>query len=367
MTKAKNDPKEVFAENLERARKRLAKSQDKLAKDVGLTRQAIFKYERAEVNPSMDVVFRLADALQVDVEYFFRKNTELDDFNRWLEIVGITRCEGFTKVNYREGHKLTDDVDLSIKTETYNKLVQLLAIEDITNDRVDFKNPVESLSIASKEDAEKAALEVRKKWQLHENAVASVVNLLETKGIRVFEIDADEKFQGFSARYGELPIIVLNFKSSEVTRKRFTAFHELGHLILQIEDGLDYDAIEKICDAFAATMLLPKQILLLEFGSTRKSLKAEEIHRIKEMYGISVQAILVRAQAARIISWDEYEKLYRMIPGNVNAGSRYEAVERPTRFKRLLSFAETEGLIDDRRKEKLCKGEVKDKLLTEAL
>ncbi|WP_160144134.1 helix-turn-helix domain-containing protein [Chryseolinea soli] len=363
-----SDPKMVFAKNLERARKRLGISQDRLAKDVGLTRQAIYKYEKGDVNPSMDAVFRLASQLKVDVEYFFQYRSEREDFNRWLEIIDFTPCEALTQVNYREQQKLTPESTEKVKNDTYKELIKLLAIEEITNDKIDFRNPIDNIPVRNREDAEKAALEVRKKWQLYDNPVTNVINLLESKGIRVFEVNADENFQGLSARYGNLPIIVLNFKMQEVTRKRFTALHELGHLILQITEGIDHETIEKICDAFAATMLLPKQLLILELGGRRHSLGPVEILRLKAMYGISVQAILVGAFSARIIEYAEYLRLTNTVS---NRSVAYRMLEHPTRFRQLLTKALAEGMVDARKVTSLKSGAILDdiphNLITAAL
>lgn len=350
------DSKLIFSENLARARKRLGMSQEKLADDVDLSRQAIFKYEKGEISPSMDVIFKLSTVLKVPVNYFFEASSDEKEFSKWLDIIDFTPAT-LTEVNYREKKHLDQLTDGSVKETTYRELIKLLAIEQITHKKIEFKNPVQNLTIGSREDAEKAALEVRKKWQLNQHPIANVIDLLENKGIRVFEVKTSETFQGLSAKYGEVPIIVLNFSIQEVARKRFTALHELGHLILQLRDGLDYDTIEKICDAFAATMLLPKQLLIMELGQDRKTLSKSELIRIKEKYGISVRAVLVGSQIARIISWNEYEKLTKEID-NVGYSTKFGILEKPTRLEQLMDYAKTEGLADERKLKSILKGEI---------
>lgn len=362
------DARLAFSRNLERVRKRLGKSHEELGKEVGLTRQAIYKYEKGEVNPSMGAVFRISEALKLNVDYFFQNRTEREEFRRWLEIIDVTLTDALSHASYRNKEGVHHDLEEKVKRETYTELVKLLAVEKITHDRIEFRNPIENLVVKSREDAENAALELRRKWQLHENAIANVMTLLESKGIRVVEILADQSFQGLSAKYGQIPIIVLNSKVREVTRRRFTALHELGHLLMNIPAGIDHASVEKICDSFAATMLLPRRLLRNELGERRTTISTFEILRLKGIYGISVQAISVSALLSKIINWDQYQKL----TSEVNSRSlEYRIIERPTRFKQLLSRAEAELWIDTQMASDLRGGRISDaksdNLITEAL
>jgi Zn-dependent peptidase ImmA (M78 family)/DNA-binding XRE family transcriptional regulator len=351
MTTAAN-PKQIFAKNLERARKRHGFSQEDLASDIGLKRQTIHRYEKGEISPSMDVVFKLAKKLDVTLDYFFEEKSAEDDFDVFFQIIDVTP---FSNVQYREGEGLDFDTKNTIKKKTYHELIKLLAIENETKLKIEWKNPIEGLNVATRNDAEKAAIEVRKKWQLYNNPIANVINLLEGKGIRVFEIDAPLSFEGLSAKYGDLPIIVLNYNTEEVTRKRFTALHELGHLMLQIDtERVDKKTIEVICDAFAATMLMPRQLLILELGQQRSTLDNQEVLRLKEMYGISVQAILVGAAVSGVIDWNVYEKLNQTLDKKASSG--YFIRERPSRFDQLWSFAKSEDLVDARTLERIKSG-----------
>ena len=56
-------------------RKRLKKSQQKLAKETGLSSTAIYYIEKGKRVPGADTLGRLADALGCDVNYFFEDNT----------------------------------------------------------------------------------------------------------------------------------------------------------------------------------------------------------------------------------------------------------------------------------------------------
>ena len=82
------------------------------------------------------------------------------------------------------------------------------------------------------EDVEEASLRLLQAWQLGLNAIPNLLEMLEGKGIKVVEVNLDDRFDGLSTWINDaIPVIVLN-KNMEVLRKRFTALHELGRLPL---------------------------------------------------------------------------------------------------------------------------------------
>jgi len=84
------------------------------------------------------------------------------------------------------------------------------------------------------EDAEEAAERLRHAWRLGEDPLPNVWEMLEAKGILVFEVEAPETFNGFAGRADGHPFIVLAPPglSVDLPRKRFTSLHEAGHLLL---------------------------------------------------------------------------------------------------------------------------------------
>ena len=59
----------TFGENVALSRKKLGLSQDELAKKVGTIAVTIGRYERNEIKPSIDIATRIADALDVSLDY----------------------------------------------------------------------------------------------------------------------------------------------------------------------------------------------------------------------------------------------------------------------------------------------------------
>lgn len=73
------------------------------------------------------------------------------------------------------------------------------------------------------------------------------------------ELDVSDGFEGLSGSVEEIPFIILN-KNVTDDRKRFTAIHELAHLILNI-DQEELSKAEKICHSFAGAFLISRKAL----------------------------------------------------------------------------------------------------------
>jgi len=69
-----------FGKTLAGERKKKGFSQDELAKKVGTISVTIGRYERDEIKPSIDIASKIADALEVSLDYLTGKtNIELDN------------------------------------------------------------------------------------------------------------------------------------------------------------------------------------------------------------------------------------------------------------------------------------------------
>lgn len=62
-----------FGDNLMLIRKKKALSQAALGKTIGTSGNVIGRYERGDIKPSIEVVVKIADALEVSVDYLIEK------------------------------------------------------------------------------------------------------------------------------------------------------------------------------------------------------------------------------------------------------------------------------------------------------
>jgi|SRR6185436_2005997 len=327
---------ETFANKLTKIRTMVGYSLQDLGNAIGVSKQAIHKYESGQMMPDDNVLMKFSEFFSVPIDYFFNPEVQIP-----INLAG--------DIKFREGEKtLSFERDKIIK-ETEDFVSKILELERLTDNEIEFKNPLENYGITDIEDAEEAARLLRKKWKLGNAPIANVVSFLESKGIKVYEVKDYNYFEGFSAWAGKIPLIVINGSKKELTRIRFTALHELGHLVLQIDEmELTEELIEKICDAFASEMLLPTELIIFELGRNRTKISIEELKHLKIKYGISILAIMVRAASTKIINWDvfnSWKKQYTHWNESNQDFGKYYGNEEPRRLNQILHNGIAENKI----------------------
>ena len=309
-------------------------TQTQLAQALGISKQAISQYEHGRKKPESSTLIALAQYFNKPVDYFLRPvlaPLEQVEFRKELSLGG-RRLEA-TKAAIQD------------KLEPYLELEQILGIASR------FENPLDKFPIQTPQDAEYAAIQLQSTWKLGLNPIPNILEMLENQGIKLVHMELDGDFDGLSTWLNqEIPVIVLNEKQDTV-RIRFTAMHELGHLLLQVPP--DHLHKEKLCNRFAGAMLLPAQILQRELGLHRRRISLAELIPLKEYYGISLAALMYRLQDLEILPkaltqrfWKarrQDKALKQELPEH--GYGKYKGEERAFRFEQLLSKALAEEFI----------------------
>jgi Zn-dependent peptidase ImmA (M78 family) len=210
-------------------------------------------------------------------------------------------------------------------------------------------NPVLELTISSLDDVENAAGQVRREWGVGEmSPITRVFDLLEENEVRILELDMREDLDGLSGLVGGMPVIVSR-STAPVDRRRFTALHELGHVMLTFDAATEPKTKEKYCHAFAGAMLLPIKALRNELGlDHRSAISVPELVHLKEHYGISIQAAMSRIHSIGTVgdaTYRDFNIFLSVHKLRQNEPGRYPIEERPARFKKLLHRALAEDVI----------------------
>ncbi len=321
----------MIGERIKQARQASGLSLRALAERVGVSAQAISKYERDLDTPSSDVLLRLAQALSVRLDYFFR-----------------TRNVTLSEANYRKRTVLGKKEASAITNRVKDWLERYLEVEDALQPGKTFESPViqEQFQVSSLEEVEEAAEKLRRQWDLGTDPIDNLLETMEDHGIRICLTDAPEAFDACTYwAEGAVPVIVIK-EDVPGDRQRFNAAHELGHIVLKIE-GLPQ---EKAAYAFAGAFLVPKEAMFREMGMRRASLSLAELISLKQKYGISIQTLVYRAKQLGIIS----DSLFLRIMKSFRARGWHKEEpgpqvpeERPERFDRLVLRALTEDLISE--------------------
>lgn len=269
---------------LTEARVALQMSRAELAREVGVTGQAVGYYEAGDRRPDMSLLLRLAEVLQQPVGFFLRETSASPKYigARFFRSVGPKS----NKTNHA----------LSVRTSWLFELVGFLSRFvklPIVNLPAEIAPPQQGRYSLS--EIEEIATMVRRHWTLGDGPIANMVALLETHGVIVtrFEI-GNQKIDAFSAWIDGRPYIFLGSDKGSCVRSRFDAAHELGHLILHadisqedLESKEIRDRIEKEANWFAGAFLMPRVSLLAEFYSTRLA----HFSGLKKRWRMSMQAI----------------------------------------------------------------------------
>ena len=306
--------------------------------DNRVTAQAIGKYERDESMPSSSVLMALANALYVTIEYLMSDpNLTLDGLE--FRKKPLTRKREEARVEARVLDRL----------DRYLTLEALLGLPSVDWDKPrEAPYPVES----DLTEADRAAQCVRAHWGLGLDPIPNMMELLEERGIKVLSVPLRD-IDGMTAKVRRLkemfaPVIVVN-ADHWGERQRFTAAHELGHLMMSVNPALDE---EKAAHRFAGAFLMPAETLWSEIGKHRKSISLGELLDLKRLFGVSVQAIVYRCKDLGIIGNSTYQALFQEFNQRGWRKPPYQEPlalpgERPSRFERLCFRATSENAISE--------------------
>jgi Zn-dependent peptidase ImmA (M78 family) len=298
--------------------------------------QVIHKYELGKVVPGSDVLIKIAKALGVKVEYFFRAET-----------VQVT----LSGAAYRKRAVASAKHLNAVHAKAKEFLERYLAVEALfpTHRFPKLHLPADAdRKITHERDIESLAVETRKRWQLGTDPILDLTEVLEDKGVKVVMMEGEESFDGLSCWANEtIPVVVVK-KNQLGDRLRFSLAHEFGHLLMNVPASYTHKQREKAANRFAGAFLVPESAAKQELGETRSGLGLAELKMLKQKYGMSMQAWLYRAKDLNIISdskWVEYNAVFRSRGWNKTEPGDAVAVEQPRRFERLILQALVEGLI----------------------
>jgi Zn-dependent peptidase ImmA (M78 family)/DNA-binding XRE family transcriptional regulator len=325
--------KAIFAERFKSARLMRGFSLQDLANAMGgvLSRQALHRYEKGEVIPDSEKINLLSKALSVSADYFFRS----------------TKVE-LGAIEYRKLEKMPQKEAAIIREKTKEYLSRYLELEEILGLPNQFEDHLKDFGVVNTwHDVNRAAQLLREKWNLGKGAIYNVVEILEDKNIKVVKLDVDDDFDGLQTYVNQtIPVVAYNIrKANKPDRIRFTLLHELAHLLLKFGEMSEKQK-ETLCHQFAGAMLLPEETIKAELGEHRNKLSVTELGNIKKQYGISMQALVLRAKDCGIVN-EHYSKQFfffmKQMNWKIDEPVDYDGVEESNRFEQLLFRA----LIED--------------------
>ena len=337
----------MFGRRLRLARKRAGLSLRTLAEEMTpkVTAQAISKYETGKMLPSSAVLVGLGKVLDVSLDFLMSAQVEALD-----------------GIEFRKRSNASARDRAKAEAMLIDSLERYLAIEHILGipATVDWIEEWLCDSVASEDQIDRKAEELRDAWHLGLDPIPSLCELLEEKGIKVIETDLPESINGLSChalREGEnvAEAVVISSRIN-VERKRFTLAHELAHRIIRSAGDSAID-LETAMQRFAGAFLMPGQRIREEVGANRRRISYCEIIRLKRIYGVSAAALLIRLKQIGVLTpatvqraFQTYARTWRKSePDPIGTDHGFAAFEKPHRFKSLVARAVSEELISPAR------------------
>jgi Zn-dependent peptidase ImmA (M78 family)/DNA-binding XRE family transcriptional regulator len=280
----------VFSKNLKYYRLKNNLSKKKLAEKIGITSMAISHYEKGSRTPNTQILYKLAEALNVGVMDFLAIRNESLEF-----------VHGEFRKNSRLGKNKQLFVQESIE-EYFNRFFNIVFI---LGEAVLPKAPKRHALYLENNDEENAKNLRIFLTMAPEGPVGNLVDMLENKGILTYlhEFD-DEGFSGINGLINRRPYIAIN-KNMSPERQRFTIAHELAHMFFIWPDDMPESSRDQKANSIAGAFMFPQADAIRELGPRRSGIFRDMELAAKE-YGISMLCLAYRAKELRIISEASY-------------------------------------------------------------
>jgi Zn-dependent peptidase ImmA (M78 family)/DNA-binding XRE family transcriptional regulator len=278
-------------------------SQKTLAEKAGVSLLTIKKLESGENQPRMNTLEAISKGLEI----------RLYDLIVYSKPLKTVRFRSTQKT--RSPENILTRIGLLLEDYSY--------LEDVLDDKLTFElNQIHNI-LKDRTPIEIAAY-YRKKLGLNSTEpVYDISNIFEKAGVKILfiTIKSDGIF-GLSVgkEDGGSAVIVNDWDRITVERKIFTAFHELGHLILH-PDAYDVTIIdenekeEKEADLFASHFLMPQEGFIKEWDETYGLSLIERVFVLKNIYRVSYQSVLHRLIESGITDSsikNQFQKLYQL-------------------------------------------------------
>jgi Zn-dependent peptidase ImmA (M78 family)/transcriptional regulator with XRE-family HTH domain len=342
---ASTDVAAVFdAARLTQARQLAGLTKTALAAKIGVTPAAVSQWEARTTPPRPDHLQKLSEILDVPVEFMAsgRPHAQLDASTAHFRSLRSTR-------SYQRAKAIAFVEQVWELTYALEKRIQLPVIDlpGFTNDDADPEladTPTDPVS---------AARTLRECWNLDTGPIPHLVRTMETRGIVTTMVPfagADTpRIDAFSTSRLPRPLIVLTpDRGNDVYWHRFTAAHELGHLLLHRNTAPGDPQQEQEANIFAAELLTPA-------NSIRDRLPAridfKALEQLSREWGVSIKSLVYRSRELGLISDASARRAYQrlkqlhdlqvLIPQEV---SNYPG-EVPSLLNKAFALAENHGLL----------------------
>jgi Zn-dependent peptidase ImmA (M78 family)/transcriptional regulator with XRE-family HTH domain len=306
-----------------------------LAARVDKSPTAVAAWESGAKRPTPAAVAQLALALSVDPGFFAM---------RPADVAAASSLPHFRSL--RSTSQLARD-----QAFAYGQLAVDIATS--LEKHVEFPEPdVPSCPVSVDDQAgdgpEHAARLIRSQWALDIGPAGHLVRLLENHGVLVvFSPQGAASVDAYSFDSRLRPVVILNPIKRDYYRQRFDVAHELGHLVMHSDAEPGGRIVEDQAHRFAAELLMPADQIRDQLPATMGSDVWQRLARLKEQWGVSIQALLYRARRLGRLSDVSYRNAMTTISTRGwrrNEPGLVTVIEQPSLLPRAVELLAQEGI-----------------------
>lgn len=263
---------------------------EEVAEKVGKTRQYLHKLETGQGRPTEQLARDLADALDVEVEFFAPRSNRLHEDQFHFRKL-LTTKNTIKQVAVARG-EMIDSLIRFLEQELRLPSVRIPSFPQTQ----------------TYEDIERVAEYCRNEWSLGLGPIGNMTRLAENIGAVVTTFSGISKEIDALSVSVERPFIVRNAAKESACRQRFDIAHELGHLVMH-EGVVTGDRLtENQANRFASALLLPRSMMAKLFPRPNGSrLDWKGMREFKLTWKVSKAAILYRAKQLDLINESQYK------------------------------------------------------------
>ncbi|OEV13162.1 DNA-binding protein [Streptomyces nanshensis] len=323
---------------LTQARRLAEMTKKDVASALGVTPAAVGQYETGVTRPRPDLIPRLGEVLNVPANFFLAGRPA----NRLDASMAHFRSLRSTPKSHRE-RALAFAEQVWELTYAVEHEVQLPLV-DLPGFAGGEVHPGAELPT----DPAAAARELRRRWNLGEGPVTHLVRRMESHGIVVIMPPASDSsastVDAFSTRAARPLVVLTANRADDIYRHRFTAAHELGHLVLH-GDATGDSRQEKEADAFAAEFLTPQESIL---PLLPKRMDLARLAELRQIWGVSIHSLVYRCRELGLISDATASRTYQRLralqdqPGFAPEPVSNYSGEQPALLRQAFELASSE-------------------------
>ncbi|EQB65010.1 MAG: protein of unknown function DUF955 [Ferroplasma sp. Type II] len=290
---------------------------EEVSKRLGTSSETVLDFEAGKRSPTLTQLSEMSKSFKRPIASFFLPKPKQDkplpkDYRFIPNKTGIFDKKTILAIRRsRSLQSISRDLSVNIRYETETKAEKAKLSEDPDSIARKYR---ELFSLSS---------EKQRKFKDAYKLFGYLRDVLEDSNVLVFQFSMPiEDARGFALADESPSIVVINSKDS-IEARLFTLMHEFGHILLgetvidiPDESLVNRDSIERWCNTFSASFLLPKQSAEELFKEYQGRLvETETLNSLSRKYKVSKAVLLVKMLELNYISRQEFDNvLARYVP-----------------------------------------------------